>query len=557
MLMGLGGVVGRLLVLQVRSSEELARLGLAQRSRTFVLPAARGSILDRDGVPLALTVEARDVVADQTLVTDPVGEAALLAPVLGLDAREVREALEGDSSFAFVARQVDPALAERIESMALPGIVTLEASARVYPGNQLAAQVVGFVDVDGTGIAGLEKQYDELLAGTPGERTIEVGANGQPIANGLEVVTPPVPGADVVTTIDVQLQHVAEMAVRDAVEENGARSGSIVMMDPRTGEILAMATYPSFDPNRFHEFDLERFRNRALTDAFEPGSVNKVITAAAAVEEGLVPLDMRFVVPDRMALGGYTIHDSHPHPTERMTIGDIIAESSNIGSVKVAQRVGEQRLAEYLARFGFGTTTGTGFPGERAGDVPAVWEWTDASLATIAYGQGVTVTPIQMASVYATIANAGVWRQPRLVRGTVGPDGTFEPATPPLARRVISSDTARAVTEMLAYVVEGGTGLAAQIRGYQVAGKTGTALKVDPKTGRYTERYVASFIGFLPASSPRVVVAAILDEPRTIYGGVAAAPLFQKVARTAIELLRIPPAPPVDLPPHLLNADPR
>ena len=557
MSLAFAGVVVRLVQLQVRSGSELAALGVSQRSHTIALPADRGTILDRFGDPLALSVEARDVYANPRFVTDPSGEAELLAALIGAKARDIEGSLRSTGTFVYVARQLDVEVATEIDALGLPGIGTITVPKRSYPESQLAGQVVGFVNLDGRGIAGLEQQFDAQLAGTPGERTIELGEGGQPIAHGEQTLVVPVPGADLMTTLDPELQYYTEMALKEAVEVNHADGGTVIVMDPATGEILAMATYPWFDPNRFGGYETERFRNRALTDAFEPGSVNKVITAAAAVEEGVVPEGMRFVVPDHLSIGGYTIHDSHPHATERMMLGDIIAESSNIGAVKVAQLVGERSMAEYLARFGFGATTGTGFPGETAGIVPALWQWSDSSLATIAYGQGVSVTPMQMASVYATIANGGTWVQPKLVLGTVGVNGQLAAADTATSRRVVSRETASTVTEMLAYVVRNGTGLEAQIRGYQVAGKTGTALKVDPATGHYTDRYVASFIGFLPASHPQVVVAAILDEPTTIYGGIAAAPLFQRVARYSIERLQIAPAPPVNLPPHLLRDDER
>jgi cell division protein FtsI (penicillin-binding protein 3) len=254
-----------------------------------------------------------------------------------------------------------------------------------------------------------------------------------------------------------------------------------------------------------------------------------------------------------MQVDDFTIHDSHTHATESMTLGDIIAESSNIGAAKVAQQVGKATLSSYLSRFGFGRTTGTGFPGETPGDVPPLSEWSDAALATIAYGQGLTVSPMQMASVYATIANHGVWVQPRLASGVIDGDGAFHAADAAATRRVISAGTADTVTRMLASVVQDGTGTLAQIPGYQVAGKTGTALKVDPETGRYGRTYVASFIGFLPASDPQVVIAAVIDEPATIYGGIAAAPLFQQVAQYSIQRLGITPGDPVELPPSALG----
>jgi cell division protein FtsI (penicillin-binding protein 3) len=308
-----------------------------------------------------------------------------------------------------------------------------------------------------------------------------------------------------------------------------------------------MASYPWFDPNDFGDADRGAIRNRAVTDMFEPGSVNKVVTAAAALESGTVGPREVFQVPWWMRVGGYTVNDSHAHPVEAMTLGDIVAHSSNIGSAMVARRVGSARLASVLARFGYGTPTGIGFPGEASGVVPELASWTDVTRATISYGQGISMTPLQMAAVYATVANAGTWVQPRLVRGTTDRNGTFHPAPAPVRRRVLSEDTATMLTRMLASVVETGTGAAAEIPGYQVAGKTGTARKLVD--GRYVQRFMASFVGFLPASEPRIVIAVSIDEPRTVYGGVAAAPVFSEVARHVIQRLAIPAAPPVPLPP--------
>jgi cell division protein FtsI (penicillin-binding protein 3) len=321
-------------------------------------------------------------------------------------------------------------------------------------------------------------------------------------------------------------------------------------MDPTTGDVYAMANYPWFDPNRFGEFEVERRRNRAVTDTWEPGSVNKIITAAAAIETRSVTLDERFAVPAARRVSGFTIHDSHPHPVERMTLGDIIAKSSNIGASLVADRVGNGPLVRFFTRFGYGRPTGIDLPGEAGGVLPPLDGWTAVTRATVSFGQGVSVTPLQMASVYATVANGGVWVRPRIVRGTEGPAGTLTAAPASPTRRVLAIGTADLLTRMLAYVVEDGTGGNAQIPGFQVAGKTGTTKKLD-RNGRYTNRYVASFVGFLPAARPRVVVVAIIDEPQTVYGGIAAAPLFQDVARFAIQRLGIEAAPPVALPPHV------
>lgn len=546
MFMALTGVVVRLAVLQVQESDELHALGAEQRIRTQVLEASRGRILDRNGTPLAMTLEARDVYVDPSLVTDPEGEARTIARVLGLKERQVRVALTSDGTFAYLARGVDREVAEQLADLALPGVGFIPVKKRYYPAKSLASQVLGFVGVDGDGLTGLELQYETLLEGLPGERTVEVSAQGQEIAGGLDLIREPTAGGDLVLTIDRQIQFQAQQYLRMAVKENDAKGGMVIVMDPVTGDIYAMASYPWFDPNDFSAYPRETWRNGAVTDMWEPGSVNKVITAAAAIETGAVSLSERFEVPSRREVGGFVIHDAHPHPVTSMTLADIIVDSSNIGSSLVADRVGNDAMASYFARFGYGERTGVGFPGEAAGIVPELSAWNDITRATASFGAGVAVTPLQMASVYATVANGGTYVQPRLVRGTVV-DGVRREADPSTSHRVIKTGTSDALTQMLAQAVQDGTGENAQIAGYQVAGKTGTAKKLD-ENGRYANRYVASFIGFLPASAPRVVVAAILDEPRTVYGGVAAAPLFQEVARYAIQRLGIEPAAPVGPP---------
>jgi cell division protein FtsI (penicillin-binding protein 3) len=548
MLLAFAGVVARLALLQVRDHQALAAQGLRQRVHPTDLPAERGAIVDRTGVPLAITLEARDVYADPRYVTDPIGEAAKVARILDMRPREVEHLLRTrDATFVYLRRQVDVDVAGRLESFGLPGIGFLEVPKRYYPAGALAPQVLGFVGVDATGLAGLEFEYEDVLAGTPGTRTVELDGDGLPIASGMEIVKPAIPGRTVVTTLDREVQYLAQEALRRAVKENQAKGGTIVVMDPRSGDIYAMASYPWFDPNDFKHADRDAIRNRAVTDMFEPGSVNKVVTAAAALESGSVGLREVFQVPWWMRVGGYTVNDSHQHPVQAMTLGDIVAHSSNIGSAMVAQRVGSAGLASVLARFGYGNPTGVGFPGEAGGVVPELLNWTDVTRATVSYGQGISMTPLQMAAVYAAVANGGVWVQPRLVRGTSESDGRFHAASGSERRRVLSEQTAGMLTRMLASVVETGTGGAAQIPGYQVAGKTGTARKLV--NGRYVQRYMASFVGFLPASRPRIVIAVSIDEPRTVYGGVAAAPVFSEVARHVIQRMAIPAAPPVRLPP--------
>jgi cell division protein FtsI (penicillin-binding protein 3) len=545
------GIVVRLAFLQVRDQGQYEQLGSNQRTRTIELPAHRGEILDRDQTPLAITLDARDIYADPQFVTDPFEEALKIAPVLGLKPKEVRRALLADGTFAFIDRQVDMDVAQQLEDLELPGVGFLPVPKRYYPSGALAPQVLGFVGVDGDGLAGLESEYDTALRGIPGDRTQEFSPGGLPISTATDTLKEPVPGVDLVTTIDRQMQYQVQTALHRAVRDNGAKGGTVVVLDPRTGDIYAMATNPGFDPNRFAQADPELWRNRTVTDMFEPGSVNKIITAAAALETGAVAVNRRFRVPFSMQVGQFLIRDSEAHTAETMTLGDIITHSSNVGAAMVANEVGNDALAAYMDRFGYGQTTGLGFPGEAAGKVPTAWD--DVIRAAAAYGQGVAVTPLQMADVYATIANGGMWVEPRLVRGSVDTDGVFRDAPASPAHRVIRSDTAEMLTRMLAEVVQDGTGIEAQIPGYQVAGKTGTSHKLDAG-GHYIDKYIASFVGFLPAGAPRLVIAVSLDEPRTQYGGVAAAPLFSEIARYAIQRLGIAAASPVPLPPTALPA---
>jgi cell division protein FtsI (penicillin-binding protein 3) len=502
----LGAILARLVVLQVRDAGALESRAVDQRIRDLTLPAPRGTIFDRGGGQLAMSLPARDVYADPRLVRDPQGEARTIARTLRLKVRDVRPLLATTTDrqgapirFVYVRRGVDLSLAKRLQDEHLPGIGFLGDTRRYYPAGSLAPQVLGFVGVDGTGLAGLEKQYQSLLAGRAGHEVVQEDPSGTLIPQAGTVSTPPVPGDDLVLTIDRDIQYRAQQSLADAVRRNHASGGTVIVMDPRTGDILAMATYPWFDPNRFAEANPDFLRSRAVTDVYEPGSVNKVITAAAAVQEGTVGLRHRFMVPDQLKVYDATIHDAETHPTEQMTLADIISLSSNIGAIKVADTLGQQRFYRYLTKFGFGHTTGLGFPGESGGILPPVDTWSGVSLATMAYGQGIAVTPLQMASVYATIANGGVRVQPRLVRGTVDADGHFQAAPASRTRRVVSATTARLVTRMLSYAVETGTGVQAQIQGYWVAGKTGTARIPRQDRAGYTRKTIASFIGFAPA----------------------------------------------------------
>ena len=548
--LGLGGILFRLVLLQVKESSAYQALARTQRVHSIVVPATRGTIFDRDGEELAMSLPAKAVFVDPTLVDRPGPEAKAVATVLKLPYREVYTALTGKGRFAYIARGVGLEQASALREKHLAGIGFLDESRRYYPGGALAPQVLGFVGVDGMGLAGLEQQYQSVLAGRAGHEVVEADPNGVLIPQGANVDVPPVPGDDLLLTIDRGIQFQAQAYLAAAVKKNKAKGGTVIAMDPRTGEILAMATYPWFDPNHVGGVEVDDIRNRAVTDVYEPGSVNKVITAAAAVEQRLLDPGQTLTVPDHLDIYGKTFHDAHQHGAEEMTLADIITYSSNVGTIKVAQMLGKDRLGSYLTRFGLGEKSGLGFPGESGGILPAPHDWFGAIMGTIPIGQGVAVTPLQMLSVYATVANGGVWVQPQLVRGTVGSDGRVEAAPPPDTREVVTPRTAAVVTKMLAYAVDVGTGQEAQIPGFWVAGKTGTARKPLENARGYSDKYVASFIGFVPAARPALVVAAVLDEPATVFGGVAAAPLFRDIARFALARLRVAPAPRLSFPVH-------
>lgn len=551
-------IFSRLVFLQVKDAEALVDRGENQRLSTVPLHAERGSILDRYGREMALSLEARAVYVDPRYVVDPAATADKLAPLLEMRPAEIQSKLMATGSFVYVKRQVDQVVADRIEALELPGIGFLRESKRYYPSGPWGApQVVGIHGSEDcpTGCGGLELTYDDVLAGVDGQRTQEMDPGGRPIPQGVSVINPAVPGQDLMTTIDPELQYQAQVALERAVEQNAAKGGTVIMMSPKTGQVYAMATYypPAKKKKTTTQDSVDRTTNPAVTNVYEPGSVNKIITASAAIQEGAVDLRDVFHVYDSIDVYDYTIHDAESHGMERMMLGDIITHSSNVGTIMVAKQIGSDGMAEYLAKFGYGQPTGVGLPGESGGILPQVYEWSGTSMATIPIGQGVSVTPLQMVNVYATVANGGVWTQPQIVKGTVDGNGAFHPAPEPEHRRVISADTAQTVSGMLAQVVSDGTGQNAQIPGYWVAGKTGTAMVASP-TGGYSNKFVGSFIGYLPASDPEVVIGVIIDEPSVQYfGGTVAAPVFQQLAKQAIARLRIPTGERPDFPPTAMG----
>jgi cell division protein FtsI (penicillin-binding protein 3) len=541
-------ISGRLVVLQVFDAGSLDQAAARQRLTVIDLPATRGRIFDRNLGDLALSVPARAIWADPRLVKDKQASAARLSRILGIPRAKLADRLALKSHFVYLARRIPKLTGDRIQRLRLPGVFVEVDVARRYPSGSVAAQVLGFVDAEGHGVAGIEQQYDGLLRGHEGKIQLERDPQGRAIPQGRRSLEPAVPGTDLVLTVDQQLQYVTEQALAKAVHDHKAKAGSVVVMSPRTGEILTMANVPDFDPNRIAGSKPEARKNRAIADVFEPGSTNKTITAAAALQHGVVTPKTETIVPDNLPLcPEKTFHDSHSHAPELMTFADIVAKSSNVGTIMTARNLGKDRLYQAELDFGYGRRSGVDLPGESPGIVRAAKDWYCTDLGTNAIGQGVAVTVLQMASVYATVANHGVLRAPTLLRGTVDARGRVAKADRRPGRRVLSARTAKSLSKILEGVVEeGGTGTAAAMDEWRVAGKTGTARVPDTVHGGYLPgAYVGSFIGFAPAERPQVVVAVVIDRPtRGYYGGSVAAPVFKEVAATALRRLGVVPTLP-------------
>jgi cell division protein FtsI (penicillin-binding protein 3) len=541
-------ISGRLVILQVFDAGSLDQAAARQRLTVIDLPATRGRIFDRNLGDLALSIPARAIWADPRLVKDRKATTARLSRILGIPKAKLAGRLALKSHFVYLARRIPKQTGDRIQRLRLPGVFVEADVARRYPSGSVAAQVLGFVDAEGNGVAGIEQQYDGLLRGHEGKIQLERDPQGRAIPQGRRSLEPAVPGTDLVLTIDQQLQYVTEQALARAVRDHKAKAGSVVVMSPRTGEVLAMANAPSFDPNRIAGTKPEARKNRAIADVFEPGSTNKTITAAAALQHGVVTPRTETIVPDNLPLcPEKTFHDSHSHAPELMTFADIVAKSSNVGTIMTARDLGRDKLYQAELDFGYGRRSGVDLPGESPGIVRAAKDWYCTDLGTNAIGQGVAVTVLQMASVYATVANHGVLRPPTLLRGTVDARGRVAKADRKAGRRVLSARTAKTLSKILEGVVaEGGTGTAAAMDEWRVAGKTGTARVPDTVHGGYLPgAYVGSFIGFAPAERPQVVVAVVIDRPtRGYYGGSVAAPVFKEVAATALRRLGVVPTLP-------------
>lgn len=531
---------GRAAWLQVVQAAPLAAEAQRMHEETTTTPAGRGTIMDSSGVQLAIGRQTKTVYADPDLVVEPRRVAADAQRLLGADGNEVYAQLKQKKThFLYVARFADTAAADRFMAKRYLGTYAYPEEKRAYPQNTVASQVIGYAGIDNRGLGGLELEYDKKLSGVAGRQTIVRDPTGRAID--VLSATPERNGRDVFTTLDSRIQANAEAVLRRTVAAQRAKSATAIVLDPRNGAILAMAQAPGYDANKTSDVPFARLRNRAVTDTYEPGSTFKLVTIAGALSEGLVTPATTFKLNYSIPVADRVIHDAEQRGTETMTVAEILARSSNVGAITIAEKLGAAQLNRWIEKFGYGKTTGIDFPGESAGEVLPLDQWSGSTIGNVPIGQGIAVTPIQMAAAYAAVANGGVWVQPHLVERVGGRAlRDFE------RRRVVTPAVDEALKTMLTGVVDenGGTGTAAAIPGYTVAGKTGTA-EVPGPNGYTTGKYVASFVGMVPVESPRLVVLVVVNEPtRNIFGGVVAAPAFAEIAKFDLQYLGVPPDAP-------------
>src|SRR5215217_5108747 len=538
-------VSARLVYLQFSQYDSLANRARQQQQNAIETSALRGELLDRQGRELARSVQT------VSLFLDPDGlDAATLdhsaqqvANILKIKesdlAKEFREALDEKRRFIWIARRLDADIAAKITALNLPGIHPQLEPKRFYPNGSLAAHVLGYVGLDGQGLGGVEQSYNEKISGEPGQLFLEKDASGKPYES-YEIAAKP--GQTVVLTIDQSIQYIAEQALQGAVQRAHAKSGSVIVLDPRSGDILALANAPTFDPNKVAETKPETRSNWALQNIYEPGSTFKVVAFSAAIEKKLAkPEDHIDCQMGAITVAGRVVHDHHAFGS--LTIAEALAKSSNVAAIKLGLRVGDETMYDYIKRFGFGSRTGIELPGETAGILRKVERWQPSSIGSIAIGQEIGVTPVQMVAAFGALANDGVRIAPHLIREVRDAGGNVVYRAEPEQRRVISAETAITLRGMLEGVTLNGTAKKAQLDGYSAAGKTGTAQKIDPKTRAYSStKFVGSFVGFAPVSNPQVVIIVVIDEPAGAYhGGDVAAPVFREVAEQILPNLCVMP----------------
>jgi stage V sporulation protein D (sporulation-specific penicillin-binding protein) len=540
-----GAVGTRLVQLQVVEAQQLDKQASEQRSCRLEIAPDRGRIYDRNGEVLAISVDMDTIYATPYLIENTATAARKIARVLKEDPKKIYKKLTRKSGFEYLRRKADRATALKIKKLKIPGIGLLSESQRFYPFKNLASHTIGFVGLDNKGLSGLELAYDDRLRGKPGSLEMEKDMYGRPIPGTHLKSKPPTQGRDLVLTIDKEIQYKAQVELKKAVKKSKAVGGWIVVMDSKTGEIYALADEPTYDLNNFAKTDPERLRNRAVADVYEPGSTMKIVTAAAALEEGICKPETAFSLPGSISVGGYTIHDAHQRGEEMFTFAEIVEKSSNIGAATLGKSIGKEKLYEYISKFGMNGTTGIESPGESQGYIPEPDQWSASTLATVSFGQGISATALEMARAVNVVAADGQLVEPRIIRSVIDSNQSPQAINREIksGKRVITADTAKTMANILYETVETGTGTEGKIPGYTVAGKTGTAQK--PKTdepGYAPGKYIASFVGFTPVEDPVVTILVAIDEPQGVYyGGTVAAPVFAAVGEYALQRLKIMP----------------
>jgi cell division protein FtsI (penicillin-binding protein 3) len=532
-------VLGRLVDLQVIKYQFFLNLASRQTRRTIDVEPRRGTIYDRNGTELAMSIDVDSVFAVPSEIPDQEATAQILSTVLQMDAQDLLARMRSQKNFAWMKRKVDAATSERVRELSLRGIYFRKEPKRFYPKRDLAAQVIGYVGTDDEGLGGLELVYDDDLRGIPGKETVSVDARRHWYGR---VEREPDPGQNLVLTIDGTIQYIVEKELEQAMQDTKAAAATVVVQNPRTGEILALANRPTFNPNVFGSVPKEALKNRAVSDVYEPGSVFKTVTYSAAIEQGVVkPEDMVDCQGGSITIFGVTIHDAHKMGV--MTIAEAYAHSSDVAAVKTGMKLGDVRFDEFIRSYGFGAQTGIELPGESRGLKKPVNRWSKVSIGSMSMGQEIGVTAVQVVSMVSTIANDGVYTPPRIVAGELPPNAGPKPVVfrPAQQHRVISTMTAVQMKKMMEAVVLDGTARRAILDGYTVAGKTGTAQKVDPATGAYSKtKYVASFVGFAPVNNPAITIAVILDSAQGLHqGGQVSAPVFKRIAEQVLEYLHV------------------
>lgn len=545
----------RLVQVQAVQAEDYRLRAVNEMENTRSLLAPRGEITDVNGVAFARSVAATSIVVDQTQITDPARVASFIAPILGLTVEEVKSSISGDRKWSMVFQNAKPAIWQKLNAEIstynekfpamspdrIIGFYPENSYIREYPSGSLVASLVGFVNRSGVGATGLESSMNSIISGVEGKYSYANGYGAEIPGSQTEII-PAQAGTSVRLTIDRDIQWVASKAISDAVKSSRAISGTVIVMDPATGEILAHATAPTFNPNHTSKVSLVAMRNPSVQDVYEPGSTGKIMTVAAALEEKKITPDTVFTIPYKLKRSNEVFRDHEKHPPQRLTVSGVLAVSSNTGTIKIGELLPNQVLFDYLSKFGVGVKTGSGLPGESRGILPEVADWSGTTAPTVAFGQGYSLTSMQATSIFATIANNGVRVSPTVIAGTSDSSGNYTPAQGRTSERVVSIETAKAMRIMMESVVSSaGTAPSAAINGYRVAGKTGTAMRIDDTCGCY-RGYTASFIGFAPADKPAYVISVTIQDPKGMHwGGALGGPVFKQVMSFVLQSRHIAP----------------